>query len=127
MKNLSKHQIEQVKQIKTWTSTSFHGNTKKVGNFNVSDFKSIVEKKRTREILKLDQSIKSNTQIVRELITESLRTKNTNYFKVIIEGNTSLYYASPIYGHGDYNKSRLFEKNEKTLKLMDLFNSIIKK
>ncbi len=127
MKNLSAKQIAQVKEIKTWTSTKFHGNTKKVGSLLVTDLKAIVAKKVSRELAKIDTSKKSNVQKVRELLQWSIQTKGTGYFKVLIEGNTGIYYASPVYGHSDYNKSRVFEKNAETLKLMQLFNSIINK
>jgi hypothetical protein len=127
MKNLSAKQIAQVKEIKTWTSTKFHGNTKKVGSLLVTDLKVIVAKKVSRELAKIDTSKKSNVQKVRELLQWSIQTKGTGYFKVLIEGNTGIYYASPAYGHSDYNKSRVFEKNAETIKLMQLFNSIINK
>jgi hypothetical protein len=127
MKNLTAKQIEQVKQITTWTSTKFHGNTKKVGSLSVADLKAIVAKKVSREYAKIDTSKKSNIQIAKELITWSLKCKGTNYFKIMIEGNTGIYYASAVYGHSDYNKSRLFDKNADTLKLMQLFNSIVTK
>jgi hypothetical protein len=108
-------------------STNFHGNTKKVGSLLVTDLKAIVEKKLKREYAKIDFSKKSNVQTVRELIKWSLETKGTGYFKVLIEGNTSIYYASAAYGHSDYNKSRVFIKNAETLKLMELFNAIVSK
>ena len=127
MKNLSAKQIAQVKEIKTWTSTKFHGNTKKVGSLLVTDLKAIVAKKVSRELAKIDTSKNSNVQKVRELLQWSIQTKGTGYFKVLIEGNTGIYYASPVYGHSDYNKSRVFEKNAENLKLMQLFNSIINK
>ena len=127
MKNLSAKQIKQVKEIKNWTPTRFHGNTKKVGSLSVNDLKAIVAKKVSREVAKIDTSNKSNVQKVRELIKWSLETKSTNYFKVLIEGDMGIYYAHPYYGHSDYNKSRVFEKNAETLKLMQLFNSIINK
>lgn len=127
MKNLTAKQIAQVKEIKTWTSTKFHGNAKKVGALSVNDLKAIVAKKVSREVAKIDNSKKSNVQTVRELIKWSLETKGTGYFKVLIEGNTGIYYASPVYGHSDYNKSRVFEKNAETLKLMKLFNAVVSK
>lgn len=119
--------IEQIKKINSWTSTRFHGNKKKIGNLSVSEFKEIVEKKRAREYAKIDLSKKTNVQIVRKLINDALRNKETNYFKIIIEGNNNLYLASPIYLHSDYNKCRLFPKNERNLKLMSLYNSIVNK
>lgn len=127
MKNLTAKQIAQVKEIKTWNSTRFHGNTKKVGSLSVTDFKEIIAKKVSRELAKIDTSKKSNVQKVRELITWSLQTKGTGYFKVLIEGNTGIYYASATYGHSDYNKTRVFAKTPETLKLMGLFNAIVSK
>lgn len=127
MKTLTKEQIEQVKKLNSWSRTNFHGNTKKVGSLSVNLLKEIVSKKIKREVAKFDTSKKSQIQIVRSLINQSLKTKGTNYFKIMIEGSTGIYLASPVYLHSDYNKCRLFDKNEKTLKLMDLFNSIVNK
>ena len=127
MTNLSAAQIAQVKQIKAWTSTRFHGNRKTVALLSVNDIKAIVAKKVSREVAKINNSNKTNVQKVRELIKWSLETKGTGYFKVLIEGNTGIYYASATYGHSDYNKSRVFDKNPETLKLMSLFNSIVNK
>lgn len=140
MKNLSKKQIEQVKTLTPHTSTRFHGNQKKVGELLVSDLKEVVAKKWNRfagncvtkngKIIysyEFKQEKKSNIQKLRDLIKWSLECKGSNYFKILIEGNTGIYYAHPDYQHSDYNKSRIFDKNEETLKLMHLFNSIVKK
>lgn len=129
MKNLSSKQIEQVKTLQTWTSVNhFHGNTKKVGSLLLSDIKEIVAKKIKRDIRKNASLVrKTDVQITKECINWSIVCKGTGYFKTMIEGNTGIYYASAEFGHKDYNKSRLFEKNEKTLKLMHIFNSIVNK
>lgn len=127
MKNLNQKQIAQVQTIHTWTNTRFHGNTKKVGSLSVNEIKNIVEKKVSRQYAKIDTSEKTNLQVIRQLINQSKSSYNTNYFKILIEGNTGIYYASPNYQHSDYNKSRVFDKNEKTLKLMKLFNKIVNK
>ncbi len=124
MKNSNR--INQIKSLKAWTSTNFHGNTKKVGELAVTEIIEIVSKKKARELEKMDNSVKTPIQITRSLITLSKKTKGTPYFKILIEGNTGIYYASPIYGHEDYNKSRLFDKNEIGLKLMNIFNAIVK-
>lgn len=123
MKNLNQKQIAQVREIKSWNSTHFHGNRKFVGELSVQDFKEIVAKKSAREYAKIDFSKKTPVQLVRELINDSLESMNTNYFKVLIEGSTGIYYASPEYGHSDYNKTRIFDKTSETMKLMKLFNS----
>lgn len=39
-------------------------------------------------------------EMLRRLYTEPL----TNYTKIAHFGHTNLYFCSPIYGHGDYNK-----------------------
>jgi hypothetical protein len=49
-----------------------------------------------------------------------------NVSQKLIVGNNNIYYTAPAYGHQDYNKSRIFTKNEKTLKLMDIFNNALK-
>jgi hypothetical protein len=54
------------------------------------------------------------------------KEKNT-YSKVLIEGNTNIYWASPVYQHSDYNKSIAIAKSEVSLKIMDLVNSYISK
>ena len=130
MKNLSVQQIAQVKRLHVWSNQKLHGNTKKVGFLLLEDYVKIVAKKINRERLK-SVDIRSNKSteydLLRHLLKRSKDSKNTPYFKVLIEGNKNIYYASPIYGHSDYNKSVAFPKNEKTLKLMDLFNSIVNK
>ena len=125
MKNLTKKQIEQVKSLNAWTNTNFHGNRKTVGNLTVSQIRDIVSKKQLREISKMPPPL-NVYQRVRALLAQSNRAAGTNYFKVLIEGSTGIYYASPVYGHSDYNKTRVFDRNPKTIKLMKLFNALVK-
>jgi hypothetical protein len=118
-------QINQIKQITCWTPIKFHGNTKKVGTLDVELFKNIVQKKLKREYLKANNPKESDAQKVIRLAKYNLSVKGSNYFKIMIEGNTGIYLAHPIHSHSDYNKCRLFDKNEKTLKLMELYNKIV--
>lgn len=127
MRNLNTKQIAEVKNIKAHTYMGFHANTKKVGLLPIADFKEIVLKKNKRAQYTYSLSKKTPLQVTRELIAISLESKNTNYFKIMIEGNSGIYYASAEYQHSDYNKSRLFEKNEETIKIMNLFNAIVNK
>lgn len=134
MKNLNAKQIAQVREITTQTNTNFHGNTKKVGCLPIDVVREIVAKKAKRDrincrgIYSACTAVeKSQVRRVKSLIKWSLECKGTSYFKVLIEGNTGIYYASASYGHRDYNKSRIFDKNPQTLKLMHLFNAIISK
>jgi hypothetical protein len=48
-----------------------------------------------------------------------------SYTKVLIEGNTSIYWASPVYQHSDYNKSRALENNEKNREVMRVVNNYL--
>ena len=66
--------------------------------------------------------METNKQITDECIVLSKKAKNTPYFKIMILGNTGIYYASPIYQHMDYNKTRLFDITDETLELMNFFN-----
>ncbi len=127
MKTLTSNQIAEIKNLKPYNTMSFHGNRKKVGSLPVNIYKEVIEKKKMRELSKLDNSIDSPVAIAKSCIALVKNSKGTNYFKVMIEGNNNIYLASPTYMHADYNKTRLFSKNEKTLKIMNLFNSIINK
>lgn len=51
----------------------------------------------------------------------------SNYSKVLIEGNTNIYWASENYGHADYNKSIAMPLNEANAKIMNLVNSYLSK
>lgn len=49
------------------------------------------------------------------------------YCKVLIRGNNNFYWANPVYGHSDYNKSVAFPINKKNSRLAYLINSMIYK
>lgn len=44
------------------------------------------------------------------------------YSKMLIEGNKNIYWASPSYGHSDYNKSIAMENTEKNRAIMNVIN-----
>ena len=128
MKNLTAQQIEQVKKIGIWDfQLRYHGNKKKDKFLNVCDIKTISEKKYKRERIKVDCKQLSPVQKTKELIKFSKDFKDSNYFKIMVEGNKNIYFASPIYLHNDYNKSIVFPKNEKTIRLMQIFNKVVNK
>ena len=99
MAKLSNTQIQQIKLLTPWTSTKFHGNRKLFNYLPVDFVKEIVAKKALRQLHKLDISNKSYASKVKDLINQSKSAKDTPYFKVLIEGNSGIYYASPKYGH----------------------------
>lgn len=49
----------------------------------------------------------------------------TNYSKILIEGNTNIYWASPIYEHADYNKSVAFSNTSKNRNIAKLINKYL--
>lgn len=51
----------------------------------------------------------------------------SNYAKVLIEGNSNIYWAHPIYGHSDYNKSRALENTEANRLLAAKINAYLRK
>lgn len=50
-----------------------------------------------------------------------------NYMKLLIEGNKNIYWASPAYGHSDYNKSVWAKNSAENRRKMVLINSLITK
>lgn len=127
MQKLTQKQIEEIKKISPFENINFHGNRKKINNLPISLVKEIKDKKLRRKYCQIGTSPKkSDLGKLIDLIKWSLQCKNTNYFKVLIEGNTGIYYAHPDYKHSDYNKSRVFDKNENTIKFIEIFNRILK-
>jgi len=53
------------------------------------------------------------------------KVKKGRYSKILIFGNTNIYWASPIYQHSDYNKSIAMPRNTKNEKLANLINQIL--
>lgn len=127
MKKLTKKQIEVIQNIDKpqCEKRYFHGNTKTIHGIPIIDWVQIIEKKIEREKRKNHLPKPSILQKFKMMVEISKKNKNTNYQKTLIEGKTSIYFANPIYGHSDYNKSIFCEKNEKTLKLIGLFSKMV--
>lgn len=122
-----KTRIDQIKSIKPGDQyRSLHGNRKMIGKLTVAEYIEIAGKKTDRYTRSLNNNL-TIFDIVRSLLKYCSGAKGTSYFKVMIEGHSGIYLASPLYGHSDYNKTRLFDKNDKTLKIMQIFNKLINK
>jgi predicted P-loop ATPase/GTPase len=52
---------------------------------------------------------------------------STSYGKVLVEGNNNIYWASPNFGHSDYNKSRAFENTPENRILAKKINAFLLK
>jgi hypothetical protein len=122
MKNLSSTQIETIKGLTAFYPCSFHGNRKQINGLPIDIYKAIIHKKRERS--NIESAKLSDVQKVKGLLSTNA-DKDSPYFKVMIEGETGIYLACPVHRHKDYNKARLFDKTERTLKLMQLFNKIV--
>jgi hypothetical protein len=127
MEKITKKQIEVIKNIERpqCEKRYFHGNTKKINDIPVNDWVQIIEKKIEREKRKNHFPKPSILQKFKMLLEISKKNKNTNYYKTLIEGHKNIYFASPISKNEDYNKSIFCEKNEKTIKLIELFNKMV--
>ena len=135
MKTNNKKAIEQIKAINqenlvihAFKAAILHGNRKKVEHLSVENYKAIVKKKKDREKRKFSSSKEESIlKKFNSLLKFSKDNEGTAYQKILIEGNKNIYYASPAYGHADYNKSIFWEKNEKTVKLIGLFERLLTK
>jgi hypothetical protein len=127
MKNLTAKQVNQVRTITGFEHTNFHGNRKRVGVLTVEQFRAIHGVKRSRYIFQNKYTAPNPTQLTRNLIDQNRRAFGTPYFKLMIEGDTGIYLASPVYKHKDYNKTRLFDKTPYTLRLLELYNNYFNK
>lgn len=129
-------EVETIKSLTTSTFISNDGRRRKHKNICIKLAREIVMKKRQRAGLELSKGVKSwalcpkikelqKYKKVKKLLKDSKENINTPYFKTLIVGNTGIYYASPVYGHSDYNKTRVFDKTEKTLKIASIFNRML--
>lgn len=51
----------------------------------------------------------------------------SSYSKILIEGNTNIYWASPLYKHRDYNKAVAFPNTDKNKQAMEKINKFLNK
>lgn len=66
--------------------------------------------------------------LIARAINYAKQCKNGSvYQKILIEGNNNIYWASPIYGHADYNKSIAFPNTEEFRKISVIINNFINK
>lgn len=74
---------------------------------------------------RIEQPIMDAADFMRRQISDG--SMNTNYGKVLIEGNNNIYWAHTSHGHSDYNKSVAFKNTKQNRKVMDLINLMLKK
>jgi hypothetical protein len=74
---------------------------------------------------RLNQPIRSAVEFAKRQVNDG--STQTNYGKILIEGNTNIYWAHSGYGHSDYNKHIAFPNTERNRKAMDLINLMLNK
>lgn len=58
-------------------------------------------------------------------VREEKKSGKTSYSKMLIIGNSNIYWASPVYQHSDYNKSKAMVNNEKNREIAAKINKIL--
>mgnify|MGYP003672729634 CR=1 FL=1 len=86
----TKKQIEQIKAIKPYSTTRFHGNKKQVGTLPIKEYLNIVEIKMQREKLKHSER-PSNIQLIKQLIKDSVNYVGTPYRKIKATQESTLH------------------------------------
>jgi hypothetical protein len=71
---------------------------------------------------------KNTTSKISKAIRYAMQQKKAGkspYSKILVVGNSNIYWASPVYLHQDYNKSIALENNEKNRKLALTINKYL--
>ena len=83
-------------------------------NYRVSGFNSYLKMEIADAVNYLKHQVKNGSM-------------STNYGKILIEGKSNIYWASPVYQHSDYNKTIAMKNCKKNRRVMKLINSILMK
>lgn len=133
--------------VETKDLTTFCRELKKIGITKRSDICNLLNKFYTRssllrktgmsaydiayDALKNDLDSKENSYrdlLPWNFLKEMERNRNAgNYKKILIEGNTHIWWASPVYGHSDYNKSIFAPNTPKNRRKMEIINAFLNK
>lgn len=142
MKTITKKQIKN--ELRTLNTTNIF-RVAKLAGINVSNmsnlYKFILDNAPSNKVFKKAFSLSYGANYSKK----SLCTKNTqskismairyaikqkksgksNYSKILVVGNSNIYWCSPVYLHSDYNKSTALENNEKNRNLALTINKYL--
>lgn len=113
-----------------WWDRKYDGRRKDFKGITRSEFAMAKEKAIQRRYYSTRYYEKSLLRRCYESVVEWGRPENLNYQKVVMYGHTYLYLCSPLFGHTDYNKSRLMpiKGNERECEfLMKVSNRVANK
>lgn len=110
MKKVTKNFISLLKNP-NWFNMKYDGRKKEFRGIDKKDWFDAKGKAFRRRYIRTTANdyILSNLRKAYLSIKEWSKPEHGNYQKVAMYGNTWLYLCSPIFGHKDYNKSRLLE------------------
>lgn len=113
---------QRTKHLKTYICLS---------NENKPQYKAYISAKELyntelKRVAKIQQKkdIKAERQNAIDFVERQINdgTINTNYKKVLILGNTNIYFAHPYYQHSDYNKHKALRNTPQNRKLAKELN-----
>ena len=92
-----------------------------------SAYKLTIMRNDDHQIRRLSSKRFNREQILRtiKIAKEEVERGYDSYSKILIKGHTNIYWASPVYEHSDYNKSRALPITEKNLKVLEAVNKYL--
>ena len=108
MKKITKDFLSLLK-TPNWYDKKYDGRKKEFRGIDRHEWFDAKEKAIKRRLYRTieDNRTVSRLRYAYNAVKECSKPENGNYQKVAMYGFTWLYLCSPIYGHSDYNKSRL--------------------
>lgn len=98
-------------QNPNWLDIKFDGRKKTFRGISKEDYYVARQKAFRRRFIRTTAAdyVVSNLRKAYISVKEWSKPEHGNYQKVAMYGHTWLYLCSPIFGHSDYNKSRILE------------------
>lgn len=105
---------------KDWCFRKYDGRRKEFRGISRAEFEKARDKAIHRRYTYAAYEPKSLLRRCFEAVVECAKPEHGRYQKIAMYGHTWLYLCSPIYGHSDYNKSRLMpiKGNEKACEFL---------
>ena len=99
--------MKEIFKIDGWWNMKYDGRRKIFKGLSKKEFAVAQEKAVRRRYFSVPYYEKSLLRRCYESVCDWAKPVHGSYQKVVMYGYTYLYLCSPIYGHSDYNKSRL--------------------
>lgn len=107
-----------------WHLKKYDGRKTIFKNFTRKEFKEMSDK----HIERISKNYIPKYEPIKELQRDITFYRNAGqYTKRLIIGHTHIYWASPYYGHKDYNKSIFSDNTPKNRRKAELINNLLDK